>query len=100
MRKKPNSSPSPALSPSMDTSEDPDTEEALKGFDFLSSPDEMDTSPESRGSGDNTDWGESLAHPGYRAMGTLTKEQLLSVAVVLVCAVALRRGTILYLYQM
>lgn len=42
----------------MDTSEDPDTEEALKGFDFLSSPDEMDTSPESRGNGDGTDWGE------------------------------------------
>lgn len=43
----------------MDTSEDPDTEEALKGFDFLSSPDEMDTSPESRGNGDGTDWGMS-----------------------------------------
>lgn len=43
----------------MDTSEDPDTEEALKGFDFLSSPDEMDTSPESRGNGDGTDWGKS-----------------------------------------
>uniref|UniRef100_A0A8C9XYU2 Striatin n=1 Tax=Sander lucioperca TaxID=283035 RepID=A0A8C9XYU2_SANLU len=40
----------------MDISEDPDTEEALKGFDFLSSPDEMDTSPESRGNGDGTDW--------------------------------------------
>uniref|UniRef100_A0A3B4TBI8 Striatin n=1 Tax=Seriola dumerili TaxID=41447 RepID=A0A3B4TBI8_SERDU len=40
----------------MDTTEDPDTEEALKGFDFLSSPDEMDTSPESRGTGDGTDW--------------------------------------------
>uniref|UniRef100_A0A8C4IU57 Striatin n=1 Tax=Dicentrarchus labrax TaxID=13489 RepID=A0A8C4IU57_DICLA len=50
---KPTSSLSPA---SMDTSEDPDTEEALKGFDFLSSPDEMDTSPESRGNGDGTDW--------------------------------------------
>lgn len=43
----------------MDTSEDPDAEEALKGFDFLSSTDEMDTSPESRGTGDGTDWGES-----------------------------------------
>lgn len=56
LRKKPSSSLSPA---SMDTSEDPDTEEALKGFDFLSSTDEMDTSPESRGHGDGTDWGES-----------------------------------------
>ncbi|XP_063731654.1 striatin-like isoform X2 [Eleginops maclovinus] len=54
LRKKPASSTTPA---SMDTSEDPDTEEALKGFDFLSSPDEMDTSPESRGNGDGTDWG-------------------------------------------
>ncbi|KAM6916393.1 striatin-like isoform 1-T1 [Xenentodon cancila] len=53
MRKKPASSSLPA---SMDTSEDPDTEEALKGFDFLSSPDEMDTSSESRGTGDGTDW--------------------------------------------
>ncbi|XP_023286262.1 striatin-like [Seriola lalandi dorsalis] len=56
LRKKTPSSSSPA---SMDTTEDPDTEEALKGFDFLSSPDEMDTSPESRGTGDGTDWGES-----------------------------------------
>uniref|UniRef100_A0A3Q2Q2P3 Striatin n=1 Tax=Fundulus heteroclitus TaxID=8078 RepID=A0A3Q2Q2P3_FUNHE len=61
VRKKPSSSsssstssPSPA---SMDTSEDPDTEEALKGFDFLSNTDEMDTSSESRGTGDGTDWG-------------------------------------------
>uniref|UniRef100_A0A8C9XXX7 Striatin n=1 Tax=Sander lucioperca TaxID=283035 RepID=A0A8C9XXX7_SANLU len=54
LRKKPPSSTTPA---SMDISEDPDTEEALKGFDFLSSPDEMDTSPESRGNGDGTDWG-------------------------------------------
>ncbi|XP_041726441.1 striatin isoform X2 [Coregonus clupeaformis] len=57
VRKKPTSSSSPALSPSMDTSEDPDTEDALKGFDFLSSPDSMDTSPESRSAGDGTDWG-------------------------------------------
>ncbi|KAM4599687.1 striatin-like isoform 3-T3 [Fundulus diaphanus] len=59
VRKKPSSSsssssPSPA---SMDTSEDPDAEEALKGFDFLSNSDEMDTSSESRGTGDGTDWG-------------------------------------------
>ncbi|XP_044070937.1 striatin-like isoform X5 [Siniperca chuatsi] len=54
LRKKPSSSTSPA---SMDTSEDPDAEEALKGFDFLTSPDEMDISPESRGNGDGTDWG-------------------------------------------
>uniref|UniRef100_A0A667ZVE8 Striatin n=1 Tax=Myripristis murdjan TaxID=586833 RepID=A0A667ZVE8_9TELE len=46
MRKKPSSSSSSPAN--MDTSEDPDAEEALKGFDFLSSPDDMDTSPESR----------------------------------------------------
>uniref|UniRef100_A0A8D3ADH9 Striatin n=1 Tax=Scophthalmus maximus TaxID=52904 RepID=A0A8D3ADH9_SCOMX len=58
LRKKPPSSSSSSSTPaSMDTTEDPDTEEALKGFDFLSSPDEMDTSPESRGTGDGTDWG-------------------------------------------
>ncbi|CAL8300129.1 unnamed protein product [Merluccius merluccius] len=56
LRKKPGSSSSTSSPASMDTSEDPDTEEALKGFDFLSSPDEMDTSPESRGTGDGTDW--------------------------------------------
>ncbi|XP_054885185.1 striatin-like isoform X3 [Poeciliopsis prolifica] len=57
VRKKPSSSSSSSSPASMDTSEDPDTEEALKGFDFLSNPDEMDTSSESRGTGDGTDWG-------------------------------------------
>ncbi|XP_038839760.1 striatin-like, partial [Salvelinus namaycush] len=50
--------PSPALSTSMDTSEDPDTDDAMKGFDFLSSPDDMDTSPESRSAGNGTKWEE------------------------------------------
>ncbi|KAM9411210.1 striatin-like isoform 3-T4 [Salvelinus alpinus] len=49
--------PLPALSTSMDTSEDPDTDDAMKGFDFLSSPDDMDTSPESRSAGNGTKWG-------------------------------------------
>uniref|UniRef100_A0A8C9VJV7 Striatin n=1 Tax=Scleropages formosus TaxID=113540 RepID=A0A8C9VJV7_SCLFO len=35
---------------------DPDTENALKGFDFLSSPEEMDTSPDGRSSGEGSDW--------------------------------------------
>ncbi|XP_036439043.1 striatin-like isoform X2 [Colossoma macropomum] len=51
VRKKP-SSFSPAHA-----SDDPDTEDALKGFDFLSNPEDMDTSPESRSAGDGTDWG-------------------------------------------
>uniref|UniRef100_A0A3B3ZDW7 Striatin n=1 Tax=Periophthalmus magnuspinnatus TaxID=409849 RepID=A0A3B3ZDW7_9GOBI len=42
---------------------DPDAVEALKVFDFLSSPDEMDTSPESRDPGDGTDWVEALTFP-------------------------------------
>uniref|UniRef100_A0A8C5EBS9 Striatin n=1 Tax=Gouania willdenowi TaxID=441366 RepID=A0A8C5EBS9_GOUWI len=62
MRKKPPSSSSTTPA-SMDTSEDPDAEEALKGFDFLSSPDEMDTSPESRGPGDGTDWDKDEQAP-------------------------------------
>uniref|UniRef100_A0AAR2ILF9 Striatin n=1 Tax=Pygocentrus nattereri TaxID=42514 RepID=A0AAR2ILF9_PYGNA len=54
VRKKPSSfSPTHA-------SDDPDTEDALKGFDFLSNPEDMDTSPESRSAGDGTDWGEKL----------------------------------------
>ncbi|XP_064858794.1 striatin-like isoform X3 [Oncorhynchus nerka] len=59
VRKKPSS----ALSTSMDTSEDPDTEDALKGFDFLSGPDDMDTSPESRSAGNGTNWVEVLTVP-------------------------------------
>uniref|UniRef100_A0AAY4EGZ0 Striatin n=1 Tax=Denticeps clupeoides TaxID=299321 RepID=A0AAY4EGZ0_9TELE len=55
VRKKPNSSTH--LSTSREHIEDMDTEEALKGFDFLSSPDEMDTSPDLRSAGDGTDWG-------------------------------------------
>ncbi|KAM4607638.1 striatin-like isoform 2-T2 [Polymixia lowei] len=80
MRKKPPSSSSPSSSSSpasMDTSEDPDTEEALKGFDFLSSPDDMDTSPESRGTGDGTDWEKDEQGPISEAwdvdQGLITK---------------------------
>ncbi|KAG5855584.1 hypothetical protein ANANG_G00050620 [Anguilla anguilla] len=47
LRKKGSSSPSS----SSDISDDPDTEEALKGFDFLASPDDMESSPESRSAG-------------------------------------------------
>lgn len=64
----------------MDTSEDPDTEEALKGFDFLSSTDEMDTSPESRGNGDGTDWGEFQAvHRGNRVMCTVCQSSMMAM---------------------
>uniref|UniRef100_A0A674ELM4 Striatin n=1 Tax=Salmo trutta TaxID=8032 RepID=A0A674ELM4_SALTR len=51
VRKKTFSSPS-----SSDMSDDPDTEEALKGFDFLASPDEMEGSPDVRSVEDSGDW--------------------------------------------
>lgn len=41
-----------------DSSEDRDTEEALKEFDFLVTSDEGDG--ESRSSGDGTDWGKEI----------------------------------------
>ncbi|XP_010904170.2 striatin isoform X2 [Esox lucius] len=44
-------------SSSSDMSDDPDTEEALKGFDFLASPDEIDCSTDTRSSEDTGDWG-------------------------------------------
>lgn len=54
-RQKQASSPS---STSSDLSEDPDTEDALKGFDFLASPDELDGAAEWRSGEDGGDWGE------------------------------------------
>uniref|UniRef100_A0A8C7MAG0 Striatin n=1 Tax=Oncorhynchus kisutch TaxID=8019 RepID=A0A8C7MAG0_ONCKI len=56
MVRKKTSSSSP--SSSSDMSDDPDTEEALKGFDFLASPDEMEGSPDVRSVEDSGDWGE------------------------------------------
>ncbi|KAK9540776.1 hypothetical protein VZT92_003206 [Zoarces viviparus] len=53
VRKKQSSTPSSTTS---DLSDDPDTEEALKGFDFLASPDELDGSPESRSGEDSGEW--------------------------------------------
>ncbi|XP_051802228.1 striatin-like isoform X1 [Acanthochromis polyacanthus] len=52
VRKKQSSTPSSTTS---DLSDDPDTEEALKGFDFLASPDELDGSPESSGEWEKED---------------------------------------------
>ncbi|MBN3320216.1 STRN protein, partial [Atractosteus spatula] len=52
VRKKVSASPSS----SSDISDDLDTEEALKGFDFLGGSDEADNSVESRSAGDGTDW--------------------------------------------
>ncbi|KAF7686961.1 striatin-like isoform X1 [Silurus meridionalis] len=54
VRKKPSSSSS--FSPAADVCDDLDTEDALKDFDFLSTTEDMDTSPESRSAGDGTDW--------------------------------------------
>lgn len=56
VRKKQSSTPSSTTS---DLSDDPDTEEALKGFDFLASPDELDGS---RSGEDSGEWGETGGH--------------------------------------
>uniref|UniRef100_A0A3Q2D2P3 Striatin n=1 Tax=Cyprinodon variegatus TaxID=28743 RepID=A0A3Q2D2P3_CYPVA len=75
VRKKHSSSSSSSSPASMDTTEDPDTEEALKGFDFLSNPDDMET--ESRGTGDGTDWEKDEQGPVSEAWdvdpGLITK---------------------------
>lgn len=51
-----------------DSSEDRDTEEALKEFDFLVTSDDGDG--ESRSSGDGTDWGKEIwwIIPGEKKM--------------------------------
>uniref|UniRef100_A0A3Q0SDR0 Striatin n=1 Tax=Amphilophus citrinellus TaxID=61819 RepID=A0A3Q0SDR0_AMPCI len=46
-----------------DLSDDPDTEDALKGFDFLASPDELDGSPESRSAEDSGEWEKEEQSP-------------------------------------
>lgn len=51
-------SSTPSSTPS-DLSEDTNTEEALKGFDFLASPDELDGSAEWRSGEDSGEWGET-----------------------------------------
>ncbi|XP_031590640.1 striatin [Oreochromis aureus] len=60
VRKKHSSTPSSTTS---DLSDDPDTEEALKGFDFLASPDELDGSPESRSGEDSGEWEKEEQSP-------------------------------------
>ncbi|XP_030627625.1 striatin isoform X2 [Chanos chanos] len=49
-------SASPSSSSSADMSDDPDTEEALKGFDFLASSEDMDCSPETQSTGESGEW--------------------------------------------
>lgn len=56
VRQKQSSTPSSTTS---DLSEDPDTEEALKGFDFLASPEELDGSAEWRSGENSEEWGET-----------------------------------------
>ncbi|KAM6940232.1 striatin-like [Xenentodon cancila] len=64
VRKKQSTSPSSTMS---DLSDDPDTEEALKGFDFLTSPDELDGSAESRSGEDGAEWEKDEAPLGELA---------------------------------
>uniref|UniRef100_A0A674ELF8 Striatin n=1 Tax=Salmo trutta TaxID=8032 RepID=A0A674ELF8_SALTR len=67
VRKKTFSSPS-----SSDMSDDPDTEEALKGFDFLASPDEMEGSPDVRSVEDSGDWGKRGRGVGWLVVEAMT----------------------------
>uniref|UniRef100_A0A8C6KF07 Striatin, calmodulin binding protein n=1 Tax=Nothobranchius furzeri TaxID=105023 RepID=A0A8C6KF07_NOTFU len=60
VRKKPSSSPSSTMS---DLSDDPDTEEALKGFDFLSNQDELDGSTGMRSGEETGDWEKDEPSP-------------------------------------
>lgn len=50
---------SPPSSTTSDLSEDTDTEEALKGFEFLASPDELEGSAEWRCGEESGEWGET-----------------------------------------
>ncbi|XP_056264956.1 striatin-like isoform X2 [Pseudoliparis swirei] len=61
VRKKQSSTPSSTTS---DLSDDPDTEEALKGFDFLAGPDEPDGSPVSRSGEDSGEWEKEASPQG------------------------------------
>nr|XP_057941018.1 striatin isoform X2 [Doryrhamphus excisus] len=60
VRRKPSPTPSSTIS---DLSDDPDTEEALKGFDFLSSQDEMLAHGESTSGEDGGDWDKDEPPP-------------------------------------
>lgn len=44
-----------------DLTDDPDTEEALKEFDFLVTAEDGEGAGEARSSGDGTEWGKMLA---------------------------------------
>lgn len=67
IKRKPPSYSSAAAPPSSAVTaagDDPDAEEALRGFDFLCGSDEGDSSPNPAASGDGTDWGESEGERG------------------------------------
>uniref|UniRef100_A0A671M513 Striatin-like n=1 Tax=Sinocyclocheilus anshuiensis TaxID=1608454 RepID=A0A671M513_9TELE len=55
-------SPSPSSS-SADMSDDLETEEVLKGFDFLANSEDMEGPSEVPSSGERADWGETLTFP-------------------------------------
>lgn len=55
----------PSSSSSSDLSDDPDTEEALKGFDFLAGQDELEGPPEMKSGDDSGEWGKAK-HDGKR----------------------------------
>lgn len=53
-----------------DLTDDPDTEEALKEFDFLVTAEDGEGAGEARSSGDGTEWGKLLTE-AFRSKGML-----------------------------
>lgn len=49
-----------------DLTDDPDTEEALKEFDFLVTAEDGEGAGEARSSGDGTEWGKMIKNYGNR----------------------------------
>lgn len=56
-----------------DLTDDPDTEEALKEFDFLVTAEDGEGAGEARSSGDGTEWGKLLTK-AFRSKGMLVHD--------------------------
>lgn len=56
-----------------DLTDDPDTEEALKEFDFLVTAEDGEGAGEARSSGDGTEWGKTLTK-AFRNKGILAHD--------------------------
>lgn len=56
-----------------DLTDDPDTEEALKEFDFLVTAEDGEGAGEARSSGDGTEWGKTLIK-AFKSKGILVHD--------------------------